>query len=943
MARWPPHLDGSVALIVSEIMRSVNRRQLTAIATCGRVSQESAAYSQGKDLIVLIRPDRPLTPADVVAYVRRSWPVRHWRISLAALAGLTAVLGGLYLTGTTNPFPRTNMLAELPAPLAPATYSRVAVDGSGWVWVAQSSAGLASHPRDPTLLTLLDPDQLFGDPVQARLCVACDGVIGASPGMPVPPLVRIDDIAGDPQKPHSIYIAGWTSAQGKNPAIPVVIRLDWHAGAATCRKTAPCATVTTLLDASTAVQFTQPDQKPLDLVDEVSALKASPVLSLATARNGDLFCFVSDRGYADPTDPTGILGGLQILIQWRPQAGAWQAIYRGPEGTYAAERLSPTSTVTAIAVDASERYLYAADSDHFSILRFDLRDPAIASPQALTAASAVSSIAGEPLAVPATGADRFQAISGWQGDGRLAQQARLGVVRGLAIDRDGDVIAADASDARLRLITPGGTMWTVAGNGAPVAGGGGSPLDASLGGVLGIAWGTGNRLYVIQGGLLDSSGHVALRVLNWGWLSPAYQTARSTSGDRAPLAAAERALPAVSNVSDTIGVLSATGCGQAPCVQPYLVASGGPNFGQLAPGAPALLDASDPALSGSDPLAATAEPGSDQAIVVLGNPSELAVLPCCHTATTPAATVPLPPGIQPTGLAVLAPTTDAQAAKLGGTFLVVAVPGPAGASASLLIYKAAVDPCGANPSPGCSPSTAAPSLVTTVSLAPEVSTGAVAVALSDDGSHAFALVSHPQENLVSAVDLSSLAAGKAPTVAARLPVPSPQSIVERHDGLAAYVAANGGQIATIETSSWLSGGVPAAIGANAVTLTSMGDSSSIATALALSSDDTHVYVALQSATGTATIATVLTGDFGDLTPPQVVGTTMAGKGLVALALTSDDLRLVALAAPGGTHAPGLLSVWATHDLAVPDQWLNALDKTGTAPTASGPRALVVTP
>ncbi|HKD76764.1 MAG TPA: hypothetical protein VKB76_14765, partial [Ktedonobacterales bacterium] len=451
---------------------------------------------------------------------------RRFLASLITISVLIGLLGGgvLYLAGPLDPFARVATVAQLPAPLAPGAYTRVAVDGSGWAWVAQSSPGLAHNPHDQTLLSVVDPGNVIGDPVRARLCLDCKGASAA--------LARIDDIAAVPGTAHSLYIAGWTPSTKGAASSPVVVRLDLQSDTSACKGGNACGKMTRLLDAATT--FILPADpynslKPASLLANLISIGAEPLLTLTTAPDGHLYCYLSDRGRAGLADTQyNLLGGFQGLLRYDPAARSWSLRYLGAAGSVGMQQISPTSTVTAIAVDRQDRFLYVADADHHTIMRVDLNDPALGTlgyPSGpLVAATAITRFAGQPLATPPSGVDAEQAIPGWQGDGGPALQARLGVVRGLAIDREGNLLVSDAGNGRIRLITPRGTISTVAGNTAGTAAGG-EPAHVGLSGVLGIAVDARNRIFAIQD-QPDSNG-AQLRVLDWGWSSPSGQTYRA--------------------------------------------------------------------------------------------------------------------------------------------------------------------------------------------------------------------------------------------------------------------------------------------------------------------------------------------------------------------------------------------------------------------------------
>jgi hypothetical protein len=54
------------------------------------------------------------------------------------------------------------------------------------------------------------------------------------------------------------------------------------------------------------------------------------------------------------------------------------------------------------------------------------------------------------------------------GDWRLATDAKLWSPKGIAVDREGNLYIADSQHLRIRKVTPGGIITTVAGNGEPL-------------------------------------------------------------------------------------------------------------------------------------------------------------------------------------------------------------------------------------------------------------------------------------------------------------------------------------------------------------------------------------------------------------------------------------------------------------------------------------------
>ncbi|MCH8266466.1 MAG: hypothetical protein IH846_03000, partial [Acidobacteria bacterium] len=88
---------------------------------------------------------------------------------------------------------------------------------------------------------------------------------------------------------------------------------------------------------------------------------------------------------------------------------------------------------------------------------------------------------------------------GFTGDGGQATSASLNFPRGVAVDADGNLYIADTYSNRIRKVTPGGTITTVAGSGSADPGAGGPATSALLDVPTGVAVdGTGN-LYIADG------------------------------------------------------------------------------------------------------------------------------------------------------------------------------------------------------------------------------------------------------------------------------------------------------------------------------------------------------------------------------------------------------------------------------------------------------------
>jgi uncharacterized protein (TIGR03437 family) len=107
------------------------------------------------------------------------------------------------------------------------------------------------------------------------------------------------------------------------------------------------------------------------------------------------------------------------------------------------------------------------------------------------------------------------ATAGFAGDGGPATSAQLSSPRGLAVDRTGSLYIADSWNFRVRKVSPDGTIRTIAGNGSSGPwGDGGAATAASLGAIEAIALDNQGNLY-----LADPYNHRIRKVSSSGTIS----------------------------------------------------------------------------------------------------------------------------------------------------------------------------------------------------------------------------------------------------------------------------------------------------------------------------------------------------------------------------------------------------------------------------------------
>jgi len=173
---------------------------------------------------------------------------------------------------------------------------------------------------------------------------------------------------------------------------------------------------------------------------------------------GNLFLADERAGRIRKVSPAGIITTI---------AGTGTFRYSGDGGPATSAQLSFPSDV---AVD-SRGNIYVADTNNCRVRRID--------PNGI-----ITTIAGS-------------GVRGYSGDGGSATDAQLNSPTGVAVDGVGNVYFVDGSNLRVRRISPGGIITTVAGNGTQGSSGdGGLATGAQLNRPLGVAADTEGNLFI---------------------------------------------------------------------------------------------------------------------------------------------------------------------------------------------------------------------------------------------------------------------------------------------------------------------------------------------------------------------------------------------------------------------------------------------------------------
>jgi uncharacterized protein (TIGR03437 family) len=264
------------------------------------------------------------------------------------------------------------------------------------------------------------------------------------------------------------------------------------------------------------------------------------------------------------------------LILWTATVALPQSIITtiaGTDFTYPVQPLpalnAPLGNTQAVAVDARGN-LYVADTDNSLILKLDQQgiltvvagnghygfsgDGGPATAASLESPWGVAVDTAGNLFIAEVDNFRIRKVTpdgiittvagsgfpGFAGDGGPATSASLAVPEGAAVDAAGNLFIADLGNNRIRKVTPGGIITTVAGNGFPsFSGDGGPATSASLHGPSGVAVDAAGNLFIA-----DYFNNRIRKITPGGIISTvAGSGAKGFSGDGGPATSASLATP----------------------------------------------------------------------------------------------------------------------------------------------------------------------------------------------------------------------------------------------------------------------------------------------------------------------------------------------------------------------------------------------------------------
>ena len=177
-------------------------------------------------------------------------------------------------------------------------------------------------------------------------------------------------------------------------------------------------------------------------------------------------------------------------------------LYIADEGNYRVRAVSPSGIITTVAGNGEVPFTPMPLGDGGPAVNAQLISPYGVAVDSSGNLYIADSIGGRVRRVSPSGTITTVAgdgIRGYSGDGGPATSAQIGLVFSVAVDGAGNLYIGDGSNYRIRKVSPSGIISTVAGNGTPgFSGDGGLATSAQLSADLYVAVDSVGSLYILD-------------------------------------------------------------------------------------------------------------------------------------------------------------------------------------------------------------------------------------------------------------------------------------------------------------------------------------------------------------------------------------------------------------------------------------------------------------
>ncbi len=265
-----------------------------------------------------------------------------------------------------------------------------------------------------------------------------------------------------------------TSAQLSYPydiAVDASANLYLQDGIGTIRKVTPDGIITTVAQFPNVGPIATDASGSLYVASGSSVARIAPDHTVSTLAGNGTSGYSGDGGPATSAQ-IAVVGGLAV--------SALGDLYISDMGNCVVRKVAPNGLISTVAGNGTCGYSGdggPAKNAQLSSLEGVAVDPSGAVYIADTGNSRIRKLTPDGVITTVAG----NGTSGFSGDGGPAVEAQLSWPNGLAFDGGGDLYFADGGNGRVRKVTPGGIITTVAGNGSNVLSGeAGPPLSAGM-------------------------------------------------------------------------------------------------------------------------------------------------------------------------------------------------------------------------------------------------------------------------------------------------------------------------------------------------------------------------------------------------------------------------------------------------------------------------------